>query len=320
MARIGSDIKHVIELLNRNQLVGIPTETVYGLAGNAFNANAVAKIFEVKDRPSFDPLIVHAPDLNRVGEFVEEIPEKARELARSFWPGPLTLIFKKKQIIPDLVTSGLQTVAVRIPNHPFTLKVLESIDFPLAAPSANPFGYVSPTKAEHVDKQLGDKIPYVLDGGDCSVGIESTIVSFEEGDTTILRIGGCKIESIEKIVGKVKIKPYSNSNPMAPGMMDSHYSPLTPFEVGNLNVLIEKYKGKNIGILSFDKYYEYVEKSHHFVLSEKSDLSEAATRLFTGLRHLDNLNLQLIVSEYVPDEGLGRAINDRLKRAEAKRN
>ncbi len=320
MAQIGSDIKYVIELLNRQELVGIPTETVYGLAGNAFDANAAAKIFKVKDRPSFDPLIVHTSGFERIHGFVDEIPDKAQALADNFWPGPLTMIFKKKTIIPDLVTSGLDTVAVRIPNHHLTLKVLESIDFPLAAPSANPFGYVSPTKAEHVNEQLGEKIPYILDGGDCHVGIESTIISFEKGDATVLRIGGCKIESIEKVIGKVLVKPHANSNPIAPGMMDSHYAPMTPIKIGDINKMMHKYDGENIGILSFGKYYENVSKSHQFVLSEKSDLNEAATRLFTGLRHLDTLNLQLILSEYVPDEALGRAINDRLKRAEAKRN
>ena len=320
MARIGSDIKYAIELLNQQQLVGIPTETVYGLAGNAYDPIAVANIFKVKERPSFDPLIVHSSDLTRIREFVHEIPEKAEELANTFWPGPLTMILRKKAIIPDLVTSGLETVAVRIPNHNETLKLLERIDFPLAAPSANPFGYVSPTTAAHVNKQLGDKIPYVLDGGACTVGIESTIVSFDGDDTTVLRIGGCTIESIERIVGKVKVSPHSNSNPMAPGMMDSHYSPLTPISIGNIDQLIAHNLGKSIGILSFNKVYEKVEDSHQYVLSKKSDLDEAATRLFTGLRHLDTLNLQLILSEYVPGEGLGRAINDRLKRAEAKRN
>lgn len=320
MAQIGSDIKYAIELLNQQELVGIPTETVYGLAGNAYDPVAVANIFKVKERPSFDPLIVHSSDLTRIREFVHEIPEKAEELANIFWPGPLTMILRKKAIIPDLVTSGLETVAVRIPNHPYALKLLEGIDFPLAAPSANPFGYVSPTMASHVNEQLGDKIPYVLDGGDCRVGIESTIISFDGNETTVLRIGGCTIESIEKIVGKVKVSPHSNSNPMAPGMMDSHYSPQTPISIGDIDELIARNLGKNIGILSFNKVYEKVEDSHQYVLSKKSDLDEAATRLFTGLRHLDTLNLQLILSEYVPNEGLGRAINDRLKRAEAKRN
>jgi L-threonylcarbamoyladenylate synthase len=188
LAQIGSDINYAIELLTRQELVGIPTETVYGLAGNAYNADAIAKIFKVKERPFFDPLIVHTSKVDRIKDFVKEIPDKAQELATKFWPGPLTLILNRKSIIPDLVTSGLNTVAVRIPNHAYTLKVLENLDFPVAAPSANPFGYVSPTKAEHVNEQLGDKIAYVLDGGDCKIGIESTIVSIDGDNATIFRL------------------------------------------------------------------------------------------------------------------------------------
>ncbi|MCK5700150.1 MAG: L-threonylcarbamoyladenylate synthase, partial [Cyclobacteriaceae bacterium] len=247
-------------------------------------------------------------------------PEKAYKLADKFWPGPLTLIFKKTAIIPDIVTSGLDTVAVRVPNHPLTLKLLKSIDFPLAAPSANPFGYVSPTSAAHVNEQLGDKIEYILDGGDCEIGIESTIVEFNDKEVTVLRLGGCKIEDIEKIIGKVNVSSISSSNPVAPGMMENHYSPLTPIVIGNIDELIAENPSKRIGILSFKTKFERAEINYQFVLSEKGDIDEAATRLFTGLRKLDSLNLQLIVSEYVPDKGLGKAINDRLKRAEAKRN
>lgn len=293
---------------------------MYGLAGNAYDAMAVAKIFEVKERPSFDPLIVHTSSIERVLEFVDEIPPMAYDLGGHFWPGPLTMVFNKKPIIPDLVTSGLNSVAVRIPNHPLTLELLKSLDFPLAAPSANPFGYVSPTSANHVNEQLGSKIDYILDGGPCNVGIESTIVSFEHDQLTVLRLGGCKIEEIEKIVGKVNVQLHSTSNPTAPGMLESHYAPLTPILIGDIDDLIQEHSDKKIGVLSFYKKYESVDKARQFVLSEKADLEEAATRLFTGLRSLDSLNLQLILSEYVPDEGLGRAINDRLTRAEVKRN
>jgi L-threonylcarbamoyladenylate synthase len=322
LARIDTDIQSAIDLLSRSELVGIPTETVYGLAGNAYDAMAVAKIFEVKERPSFDPLIVHTSSIERVLDFVDEIPPIAYKLGGHFWPGPLTLVFNKKPIIPDLVTSGLSTVAVRIPNHPLTLELLQSLDFPLAAPSANPFGYVSPTSANHVNEQLGSKIEYILDGGPCNVGIESTIVSFEHDhdQPLVLRLGGCKIEEIEKIVGKVNVQLHSTSDPMAPGMLDSHYAPLTPILIGDIDRLIEEHSDKNIGILSYSKTYGNVDSTHQYALSEKADLEEAATRLFTGLRSLDSLNLQLILSEYVPDEGLGRAINDRLTRAEAKRN
>jgi L-threonylcarbamoyladenylate synthase len=319
LARIDKDIQTAIDLLVQSELVGIPTETVYGLAGNAFDVHAVAKIFEVKGRPTFDPLIVHTSSFSRLSEFVDEVPVRAQDLARHFWPGPLTMIMRKKPVIPDLVTSGLNSVAVRIPNHPLTLDLLKNIDFPLAAPSANPFGYVSPTKAIHVNEQLGDKIKYILDGGNCRVGIESTIVSFEEDEMTVLRLGGCKIEEIESLVGKVKVNLHKSSNPVAPGMLESHYSPMTPLVIGDINSLIDEHGDKNIGILSFYKAYKKVKSGHQFVLSKNADLEEAATRLFTGLRQLDTLNLQLIISEYVPDEGLGRAINDRLTRAEVKR-
>ena len=320
MAKIGTDINISLKLLNRSELVGIPTETVYGLAANAFDPVAVAKIFKVKDRPSFDPLIVHTSNLEKAKSFVDKIPEKAYKLARKFWPGPLTLIFKKKAIIPDLVTSGLDTVAVRVPNHPLTLQLLKSIDFPLAAPSANPFGYVSPTSAAHVDEQLGDKIEYVLDGGNCSVGIESTILGFDSDDVVVYRLGGCKVEEIETLIGKVTVKANLSSNPEAPGMLESHYAPLTPIVIGNINELVKKHKHQNIGLISFKDEINGIDPNHQFILSKKGAIDEAATRLFTGLRELDALNLQLIVSEYVPDVGLGRAINDRLKRAEAKRN
>lgn len=319
MARINRDVNTAVDLLSNAELVAIPTETVYGLAGNAFDALAVAKIFEVKERPTFDPLIVHSPSLERISDFVAEIPAKARELSRRFWPGPLTMIFRKKEIIPELVTSGLETVAVRIPNHPLTLEMLKKIDFPLAAPSANPFGYVSPTTAQHVNEQLGKKIKYILDGGPCRVGIESTIISFEE-DITVLRLGGCRIEDIENLVGEVRVNLHSTSNPTAPGMLESHYSPLTSIQVGDIDKLIAENTDKKAGILSFSKLYDGIKAEHQFILSEKGDLEEAATRLFTGLRQLDRLNLQLILSEFVPDEGLGKAINDRLRRAEAKRN
>lgn len=320
LAEIGTDINYAIDLLKDGKLVGIPTETVYGLAGNAYDANSVAQIFKVKDRPAFDPLIVHTSSLDRIQEFAEHIPQAFYALAKRFWPGPLTIILDKKSIIPDLVTSGLETVAVRVPNHPVTLALLEQLDFPLAAPSANPFGYVSPTSAHHVNEQLGGKIEYVLDGGNCEVGIESTILQLSDDAVRVLRIGGCKIEDIEKVIGKVTVEPHSSANPVAPGMLESHYSPLTPIRIGNINELAAANAGQKVGVLSFNRELEQVDGSKQFVLSEKGDLDEAATRLFTGLRYLDTLNLQLILGEYVPEEGLGRAINDRLKRAEAKRN
>ena len=320
MAEIGKDIQKAIELLSSSELVGIPTETVYGLAANAYDAKAVAKIYSVKDRPSFDPLIVHASDIDQVAKFTLRMPEKAYRLGQHLWPGPMTIVLKKKDIIPDLVTSGLDTVAVRVPKHKLTSQLLNLLDFPLAAPSANPFGYVSPTKAEHVDEQLGEKIKYILDGGNCKVGIESTIITFEDENAKVLRLGGCSIEEIEDLIGKVEIATNNNSNPAAPGMLDSHYAPLTPLEVGDIDQLIAKHKDKKVGILAFFRKHKDVHVRRQLVLSRSADVEEAAARLFSGLRQLDAMKLDIILCEYVPDEGVGRAINDRLTRAEIKRN
>ncbi|NVK51203.1 MAG: threonylcarbamoyl-AMP synthase, partial [Cyclobacteriaceae bacterium] len=218
MALIGQDIEKAKEFLEAGQLVGIPTETVYGLAGNALNVDAVAKIFQTKNRPSFDPLIVHTDSIEKVNSFVADIPEILQRLAKEFWPGPLTLLLEKKSIIPDLVTAGLNRVAVRMPKHPLTLKLLKELSFPLAAPSANPFGYISPTKAVHVAQQLGEQIPYILDGGSCEVGLESTIVGMEDEKVTIYRLGGLDLNLITELVGEVEIKSHSSSNQASPGL------------------------------------------------------------------------------------------------------
>src|SRR6478735_1162446 len=190
MAEIGKDIVLAKQLLENGDLVAIPTETVYGLAGNALSATSVAKIFSTKNRPQFDPLIVHVPSLEKAKDYVSEVPDFAKALTEKFWPGPLTLLLKKKTVIPDLVTSGLDTVGIRCPDHSLTRDLLTSLDFPLAAPSANPFGYVSPTEPSHVNEQLGQKIKYILDGGVCPVGIESTIVGFENEGPVVYRLGG----------------------------------------------------------------------------------------------------------------------------------
>ena len=315
MAQIGSDINIASTLLKGGDLVAIPTETVYGLAANAFDAKAIAKVFTTKERPSFDPLIVHAGSLEKIAIFVEDIPHQALLLAKELWPGPLTLLLKKKSNIPDLVTSGLDTIAVRIPRHPLTKLLLETLDFPLAAPSANPFGYISPTTAQHVEDQLGDKIQYILDGGACTVGIESTIIGFDNDTPVVYRLGGMGIEEIEKVVGKTKLMPHSSSNPSAPGMLKSHYAPKKELILGDIPTLLEKYKGEKIAVLAFQESYSKVDHYHH--LSLNGDLDEAAQNLFGKLRTLDNLPVDKIIAELVPDQGLGKAINDRLKRAAA---
>lgn len=315
MAEIGKDILKAKEFLEKEQLVGIPTETVYGLAANALNPIAVAKIFEAKERPTFDPLIVHTYCLEEVYNFVTEIHPELLKLANAFWPGPLTLLLPKKEIIPNIVTSGLDRVGVRIPNHILTLELLSQLKFPLAAPSANPFGYISPTTAEHVQKQLGDKIPYILDGGSCEVGLESTIVGEENGEIIIYRLGGLSIDDIENIAGKVSVQLNQSSNPKAPGQLKSHYAPKKPVYIGVLNELQIKYSNKKIGAIVFGEQNELKENVVIKKLSPTKNYQEAAVNLFSFLRELDEADVDVIICELLPNIGLGLAINDRLIRA-----
>lgn len=315
MAEIGKEVYKAIKFLEEGNVIGIPTETVYGLAGNALNVDAVTKIFVVKNRPTFDPLIIHTNTFERVFEYVVEVPEKAVALAEKFMPGPLTLLLPKKNIIPDLVTSGLENVAIRIPNHSLTLDLLKNLSFPLAAPSANPFGYISPTTAQHVDNQLGTKIRYILDGGECTVGIESTIVGFLDEQPIILRKGGLAIEEIENVVGKVLVNEHSSSNPQAPGMLKSHYSPKKKMTLIDENTVIQNRK---VAFLGFDKFHLNIPTENQLLLSPTADFKEAARNLFAFMRKLDALDVEEIYAELLPEQDLGRAINDRLRRATTK--
>lgn len=315
MAIIGTNILYAKQLLLTGQVIGIPTETVYGLAGNAFDEDAVLKIFTVKNRPQFDPLIVHTDSLSKLTSFIADFPEKAQKLANVFWPGPLTLLLPKSDKISDLVTSGLNTVAVRIPNHPLTLELLSTLDFPLAAPSANPFGYISPTSAQHVEKQLGKKISYILDGGDSQVGIESTIVGFEGDEGVVYRLGGTSVEAIEKVIGSVRLVAHSSSNPKAPGMLKSHYSPRKPLFIKDLKQVLERYSKEKIGYLSFQKINENVPLENQRILSSSGNYAEAAKHLFSYMRQLDGMAVDIIYAELLPEKDLGRAINDRIRRA-----
>lgn len=312
MAEIGKDVVYTKRLLEEGELVAIPTETVYGLAGNALDASSVAKIFSVKNRPEFDPLIVHVADIEQAQNYVTEIPEKAKILAKHFWPGPLTILLKKKNNIPDLVTAGLDTVGIRCPDHPLTHQLLSSLSFPLAAPSANPFGYVSPTRPEHVNEQLGNKIKYILDGGICTIGIESTIIGFEDDMPVIYRLGGLTAEKIEILIGKVKVETHSTSNPKAPGQLKSHYAPTKKVILGTLKELLYQQQGKKFGILSFRNNLQL---PHQIILSPSGQVEEAAQNLFAALREFDKMPVETVIAELVPDVGIGRAINDRLRRA-----
>lgn len=311
----GSDPKQAAALLREGKLVAIPTETVYGLAANVYDAEAVLRIFEVKNRPAFDPLIVHVRDRAQVKEVARSIPPEALALMDRFWPGPLTLVLPKQPRVPDIVTSGLDTVGVRMPAHPMALDLLRSLDFPLAAPSANPFGYISPTTAQHVADQLGERIPYILDGGPCAVGVESTIIGWEDGVPVLYRPGGLSLEAIEEVIGSVRPQ-VKQVLPAAPGMIESHYAPRKPLFVGEVGALMNAHVGKRIGVIAF--------RAHHAAarcetLSAQGDPSEAAHKLFAAMRALDTSDVDVILAEVFPEVGLGKAINDRLRRAAAKR-
>ena len=310
---ITTDIDKAVQLLLEGALVALPTETVYGLGVNALDVNAVAKVFKAKNRPSFDPLIVHVASIEQAHE-VAELNEAAIALFKQFSPGPLTLVLPKKEAVPDLVTSGHPTVAIRIPNHPMTLEIIRKSGLCIAAPSANPFGYTSPTTAAHVQEQLGDKIDAILDGGPCGVGLESTIINLC-GDPRVLRLGGLALEELESVLGTLEVQT-SSSNPKAPGMLSAHYNPGARVRLfSNKEELIDNYKGvdnSKTGVLIMG---EGLEGATVFNLSQSENDVEAASLLFAGLRTLSAIGCAEIWTHYLPEKGLGRAINDRLKRA-----
>ena len=312
MAEIGKDINKAKQLLAAGELVSIPTETVYGLAANALDARAVTRIFEAKNRPVFDPLIVHVTSLKEASSYIRNVPDLAYELADAFWPGPLTLLLEKTDLIPDLVTSGLPEVGMRSPRHVLTRALLIDLDFPLAAPSANPFGYVSPTTAHHVQDQLGEKIPYILDGGACDIGMESTIIGFRNGKAVVYRLGGLELEQIAEVAGNVHLEVNVSSNPKAPGQLASHYAPRKKLIAGDVHSLLASHAKDRVGVLSFQKQYNVPSQ---VILSQEGDLAEAARNFFSALRSLDHASVDVILAEFVPDVGLGKAINDRLRRA-----
>ena len=308
-------LREASNILRRGEVIAIPTETVYGLAANALDTAAVSRIFAIKERPFFDPLIVHIRGIEEVDKYTAEFPPAAKKLAETFWPGPLTLILRKNEIIPDLVTSGLPFVGLRVPSHPVTHNLLHMLDFPLAAPSANPFGYVSPTSAEHVEARLGQRISFILDGGPCKVGLESTIVMVENGkEPEILRLGGLSTGSIEQCTGPVKMNISSHAKPNSPGKLDKHYATLTPlvmYEEKMRSTLVPE----KTGALVFQHPFPFLPSDQQEILSASGSTEEAAKNLFAAMRRLDASQYNLILTEKFPSEGLGPAINDRLKRA-----
>ena len=312
---ISGDIKAAAALLARGEVVAIPTETVYGLAGNIFDEKAVRSIYSIKGRPHFNPLIVHIPSVERLSSVAAYIPPDALKLARRFWPGPLTLVLPKQDVIPNLVTGGKDTVAVRVPDHPVALALLNSIDFPLAAPSANPFGSLSPTRAEHVEAGLGNKVPLILDGGACQKGIESTIIGFVEDRPVVYRLGSISLEDIESVIGPVGLFNKQESGPPAPGMLDKHYSPNTPLIVCNDPWAEWEKHDPSVTALLVLQCEEGRPEVKQVALSGSGDLEEAARNLFDKLHEMDTMGLQLIIAERMPEVGMGRSINDRLERA-----
>ena len=310
------------------RLVVIPTETVYGLGADAFNPDAVARVFEAKRRPAFDPLIIHIAKLDDIERIATSFPPKARLLAEALWPGPLTMILPKRPEVPDIVTSGLGTAAVRFPVHPVARKIIEYSGTVVAAPSANPFGYISPTTAQHVAKTLGDRVDFIVDGGPCAVGVESTVIDMTRDIPAVLRPGGMPLERIRDIIGEVLI-PGKKGGPIAsPGQLKSHYAPHANLYLHAWNslpyALLQTLPGAApmAAIVFNASRASILAESGLFrrigVLSERGDMREAASRLFALLHELDAAGFEIIHAERVPEEGLGRAINDRLYRASKK--
>jgi L-threonylcarbamoyladenylate synthase len=303
-----------VEVLKSSGLVAFPTETVYGLGADGLNEIAVSKIFEAKQRPTFNPLILHVSSIDMLNEIAEFSDEKLVLLAEHFWPGPLTLILRKKDVVPYIVTSGLETVAVRMPDNKIALNLIEKLGNPIAAPSANSFSKLSPTKAEHVAKQLGNKVDIILDGGNCNVGVESTIIEVSKNSQILLRHGGIAKEEIEKVIGKLTDIKIESDIPKSPGQLKIHYAPNIPIYFFNKDIIKENFN-KNIGAIFFNKIKNIEKFKIVKVLSEKADLHEAAANLFSYLHEMENLNLDMIFVEPIEKVGLGAAIMDRLTKA-----
>lgn len=319
ITKTGHSIKEAAELLNQGKLVAIPTETVYGLAANGLDDDAISKIFKVKKRPISNPLILHFKDLDSITPFVTHIPSEAKKIANAFWPGPLTLLLNKTAKIPNSLNSGKQKIAVRIPNHPDTLRLLNLLDYPLAAPSANLYGRVSPTKAAHVSKQLAGSIPYILDGGMSSKGIESTILGFENGKTILYRLGAITTEEIEECIGEnVSIYDHNliSDQPITSGMVKYHYAPQTPiYDIGDISKIETNL---NFGYIGFNKTIDTVPNENQFLLSPESDLKIASKNLYHALHFMDEQKFDAIYICNFPQTGLGRSMNDRINKATAK--
>jgi L-threonylcarbamoyladenylate synthase len=316
---IPENITKAAEEIKRGNIVAFPTETVYGLGADALNPIAVSKIFEAKNRPSFNPLIVHLHEHSGINEVCEYSDERIDLLIEKFWPGPLTIVLPKKNIIPDIVTAGHETVAVRMPDHEVALELIRKSGTPVAAPSANTFGFLSPTSATHVNKQLEGRVDIILDGGDSNVGVESTIIQLADGKFKLLRPGGLPKEEIELITGTVAAGEGVMKNPNAPGQLMQHYAPNVPIKFID-EILTDELAGKKICGLFFTENTFRGDLHNSRILSPSGELHEAAANLFKYLHELEQESPDIIVAEKLYEEGLGIAIMDRLRKAVNKYN
>lgn len=313
---ITTSIEKATEQLKGDQLVAIPTETVYGLAANAFSETAIKKIFALKKRPLNNPLIVHIKASEDLDLIATDIPLAARKLAERFWPGPLTLVLKKRASISHLITAGNDTVAVRMPNHKVTLDLLHSLDFPIVAPSANPFKSISPTTAQHVETYFEKEKLTVLDGGACTFGIESTIIGFEGNRPLVYRLGSIPLEKIKEVIGDLESSLDNNEKPNAPGMMNKHYAPQKRMVITtNLSEEIAQNKHLKIGILAYSQPIFDENVIYQEVLSNVGCTEEAASNLYASLHRIDKSACDIIIAERLPEYQFGLSVNDRLKRA-----
>jgi len=319
-------IQQAADLLNKNEVVAFPTETVYGLGGNAKNDEAIAKIFAAKGRPSDNPLIIHIAKKEQLAELVKEVPEKAEQLMEAFWPGALTIIFRLKEgALSKLATAGLDTVGVRMPDHPVALRLLEEADLPIAAPSANTSGKPSPTTALHVKEDLDSIIAGIVDGGPTGVGVESTVIDCTDAIPTILRPGGVSQEEMARVIGEVNLDKAlisQESAPKAPGMKYTHYAPNAPLFLVNAPkeriqelVAEERRNGRKAGVLTTAENKDFYSADYIFVCGRRDDLSTVAANLYDGLRSFNHSDVDIIFSEMFPYEGLGHAVMNRLLKA-----
>jgi L-threonylcarbamoyladenylate synthase len=309
-----ASIERAVAALNRGDVVAFPTETVYGLGADATNSVSVARVFEIKRRPHFDPLIIHIGRKEWLPSFTKVFPSEAQKLVDRFWPGPLTIILEKQPVIPDIVTAGLGTVAVRMPSHPVALNLINALGRPIAAPSANPFGYMSPTRARHVARMFEGKLPFVLDGGACAFGLESTIVSIQDGRLHIHRHGAISEEELVDVAGAVHGK--RKDGPIdAPGQLPFHYAPHKPLVIIKG---LEEIRVAASSLLAFRAPAVAPRSQYLKVLSPTGDLRQAAANFFSYLIELDRTDIDVIYAEEIPEVGLGKAMMERLRKAAKK--